>query len=137
MLISMNKKGKEWQATITNGDERQTVTFKTQQEAQDYQSFIEKLGIKKTKPKRVTRLQASIAAFKQLNEEGVTKDQLVRRANEIYVKDGGADNPEEQTNYVNWTLKFLKDLEEGYTVPKINLASGLEKGEVLSIQVNK
>ncbi|SPD76009.1 hypothetical protein PITCH_A80004 [uncultured Desulfobacterium sp.] len=69
MEITIEKEGKGFAVTIINGNDKQSATFKTEAEAEAYKNFMSNL-VKKPKAKRITRLQASIAAFKLMNEGG-------------------------------------------------------------------
>ncbi|SPD72813.1 hypothetical protein PITCH_A1540003 [uncultured Desulfobacterium sp.] len=120
MEITIEKEGKGFAVTIINGNDKQSATFKTEAEAEAYKNFMSNL-VKKPKAKRITRLQASIAAFKLMNEEGFILKQLATKANGLYMADGGKDNIKEQENNANWLMVILRELGAGYVVPAINI----------------
>lgn len=122
METRVEKKGKSFDVIILAGGESKTATFKTEQEAIDYKTFMEGLRDRlKSKPKKTTRMSATIQAFKTMNESGFTMDEITEKADQIFSEDGGKSNVKNQSWDVKHFMRILGDLGTGYVVPEINL----------------
>jgi hypothetical protein len=69
---------------------------------------------KEEKPKKetMTRLHAFTLAFKEMNRKGFTKEQIIKKADDLYVKSGGTSNLKEGHWYYNYFQRFLESLQK-------------------------
>ena len=61
---------------------------------------------------KFTRIDAFLQAFTELNEKGFTKEQIIQRADDLYVKQGGRSNIPEGKWYFGYTRQYIAGFQK-------------------------